>query len=211
MKKLNVEQEHVLVIEEEGHLSGYIILGVKSMASVPTLSIYEIAAQTRDSYDVLMAKAEEIAQEKGAAFLDTIAPPHSEFSQYLAGHGFLESRAIATLILVYNVDEVLSLFVKKACSTKAAPVTGTVLFQVNQKNVRVRLPEGIVDTGPAPLYVKIACGDLLSLLLRKVSVHSLVLRGKMQVTPLRGIRTVRTIVTYLSQDAALMIPYLEML
>jgi predicted acetyltransferase len=211
MKKLTIEKEHVLVVEEEGHLSGYIIMGIKYMASVPTLSIYEIAAETRESYDLLMARAEEIAQEKDAAFIDTIAPPQSEFSLYLVDHGFLESRAIATLIRVYNVDEVLSLFVKRAGSTNAAAVTGMILFQVDKRCMRVRLPEGIVDTGPAPLRVSISCNDLLSLLFRRVSVYSLVLRGKMRVTPLYEIRVVCAVIEYLSLDAAMMIPFLEML
>lgn len=211
LKTLSVKKEHVLVAEEEGHLSGYIIMGIKYMASVPTLSIYEIAAETRESYDLLMAGAEKIAREKDAAFINTIAPPQSEFSQYLADHGFLESRAIATMIQVYNVDEVLSLFVKRASSTSAAAVAGTILFQVDQESVRVRLPEGIVDTGPAPLQVKISCNDLLSLLFRRVSVYSLVLRGKARVTPLHKIRVVSAVIKYLSQDTAMMIPFLEML
>jgi hypothetical protein len=211
MRKLTIEKECVLVAEEEGHLHGYVIMGVKYMASVPTLSIYEIAAETRESYDLLMSRAEEIAQERDAAFIDTIAPPPGEFSQYLVDHGFLESRAIATLIQVYTVSEVLSLFVKRAGSTSVAAVTGTILFQVDQESVRVRLPEGIVDTGPAPLQVRISCNDLLSLLFRRVSTHSLVLRGKMRVTPLHKVRVVSAIIEYLSQDAALMIPFLEML
>jgi hypothetical protein len=211
LKMLNVEKEHVLVTEEEGHLSGYVIMEVKYMASVPTLSIYEIAAETGESYDLLIARAEEIAQEKGAAFIGMVVPPKGEFSQYLADHGFLESRAIATMIQVYKVDEVLSLFVKRASSTSAVTVAGTILFQVDQESVRVRLPEGIVDTGPAPLQVKISRNELLSLLFRRVSVYSLVLRGKVRVTPLHKVRVVSAVIKYLSQDAAMMIPFLEML
>ncbi|MGC1122598.1 MAG: hypothetical protein WBA22_16045 [Candidatus Methanofastidiosia archaeon] len=211
MKTLNIKKEHVLVAEEEGHLSGYVIIGTKYMASVPTVSIYEMAARTRESYDMLMARVEEIAQEKEAAFIDTVAPARSELSEYLANHGFLESRAIATMIQVYNVEEVLSLFVKNALATNAVEVTGTILFQVNQKGVRVRLPEGVVDTGPAPLQVTISCDDLLELLFRKVSVGSLLMRGKMQVTPIYKIGEFRAVITYLSQDVALMTPFSEML
>ncbi len=200
VEKLNAKA----YVVEDDVIKGYAIIGIKYMGSAATVSIYEMAAVSKKGYDIIMKKIEDISTQIKAAFIDTVAPAESEIAAYLGSADFLASRPIATMVY-YDGKTVLELAAAKAVSF-AGDVT---VFCVDDETVRVN-GDGTCDR-PADVTVVISSQDLLSLLLNRTTVFSLVIKGKMRVIPWYKVLSVCTIVKYLAEDVKMMTPYAEML
>lgn len=211
VEKLNA-RAYTFVVEDNNTIVGYAIAGVKYMGSAATVSMYEMAAVSKKGYDMLMRKIEDISTQKEAAFIDAVAPAESEIAAYLVSAHFLESRPIATMVYVPDVRTVLELCVAKAVKTCTHGKDITVLFCVGDENIRVNLCEGIIcGDEPADVTVVLSSQDLLSLLLNRTTVFSLVMKGKMRITPCYKVLSVCYIVQCLAGDVTMITPYTELL
>ncbi len=205
------DREMIFVVEDKNTLLGYVVMGIRDIGSSVMISVYEMVATDREGYDMLMGKVEEIGREKGAALIDTVAPVKSDVTAYLISTGFQESRTIASMAHLCDKRRVFTLFVEKAVTRKRFGKDVTVLFCTDQERIRVKLPEGEVDSGgKADIKVVLPFKDLLSLLLKRSDCLSLVLKRRMKVKPAYRVLSVCKVVAYLAEDVKMVTPFVEL-
>jgi hypothetical protein len=198
VEKLHAK-EYTFVVEDTT-MKGYVIAGVKCIGDIPTVSVYEVVALNKQGYDLLINHVEAIGVQVGAAFIDAVAVPKTETATHLVEAHFLESRPLAAMVFTPAVNPLL-----EQC-TKAVPGR-TVLFCVGCEKIQVQCG----DSGDGPdITVVISSKDFISLLLGRTSVFSLVIKGKMQITPWYKVLAVRSVVNYVAKDIKMITPYTEM-
>ena len=200
-------KEIIYVLEDKKNLTGYVVLGIRDLG-VTMIEIFEIVATDRMGYCKLMEKVEEIASKKGAALINTSGFPECDAAEYLVDAGFLESRTVAAVAYLCDMQRILTLFVERAANQHFHKDV-TILFVVGKERILMKLPEGLVHHGEPDIEVVIAPNDLLSLLLKRSHWLSLILKGKMKVKPHHKIMTVCAVIDYLSEDMKMVIPFAE--
>ena len=188
-------KEYTFVVEDET-ITGYVIAGIKYMGSIPTVSLYEVVALSKEGYDLLINHVVAIGTQVGAAFIDAVAS--GEQTAYLRAH-FLESRPLAAMVYAPAVHVLFE-------HEKAVHGGRTVLFCVGHEKIWVHGD----SAGEPDVTVVISFQNLFSLLLRRTSVFSLVIKGKIQIKPWYNLFFVRTIVNSLAKDIKMVSPYTEM-
>lgn len=200
-------KELMYVLEDKKNLTGYVVLGIRDLG-VTMIEIFEIVATDRMGYSKLMEKVGEIALKKGAALINTSGFPECEAAEYLVDAGFLESRTVAAVAYLCDMQRILSLFVERAARQDFQKDV-TILFSVGEERIPVKLPEGFIHKGEPDIEVVIAPHDLLSLLLKRSHCLSQVIKGKMKVKPCHKIMTACAVIDYLSEDMKMVIPFAE--
>lgn len=204
--------EYLFVVEEKDTLLGYVTMGVRTIGSAAMISVYEIVAVSKKGYDLLWEKVEEIGMEKDVAAIDTVAPDKSGLAAYLTNAGFLKTKAIATVVQLLDVKKILQLFVENAVSERFFKKDVCVLFCVGKEKVQVKLPEGVVDTGDrADVTVVLSANHLFSLLLKRSPWLSLVLKRRVQITPVHKMMTVCAVIDYLAVDMQMVTLFTELI
>ncbi|MBU7017485.1 MAG: hypothetical protein HXS44_08250 [Theionarchaea archaeon] len=204
---LETDSYDIYVLEDKDRLRGYVVLGVRDVG-LPMIEIFEIVAIDRIGYNGLMEKVEEIASKKGAALINTSGFPECGVAEYLVDAGFLESRTVAAVAYLCDMQRILTLFVERAAKQDFHKDV-TLLFVVGKERIRVKLPEGLMQIGEPDIEVVIGPNDLLSLLLKRSHCISLILKGKMKVKPHSRIMTVCAVIDYLSEDMKMVTPFAE--
>lgn len=208
------QKEYMIVVEDNNTLLGYAAFGIRKVGSSAMVSLYDMVAVSKKTYDMLSKKVEEIGAEKGAAFIETFVPPKSDAAAWITSTGFLEIGAAATMVYVVDMKEIVTAFVENAVLTRDFKKEVTVLFCVGKERITVKLPEGIVygdKKGEPDVKVTISLHDLLSALLKKTSCFSLILKGRMKVNPGLKIVAVCSVVNYLAEDVKMIAPFIDLM
>jgi hypothetical protein len=206
------EKEYMFVIQEGNVLLGYVAFGIRQIFTFAMVSIYDIVAFNKETYDMLMKKVEEIGYDRGAAFIEIQVPAKVGVAAYVKDVGFFKTRTIAGMTYLLEMREILSIFVENALKTPFKNDI-TVLFCVGVERIQLKLPEGSIDSdsGTADIEIEISPHDLLSLFLIKSKCHTLILKRKMKVTPFYKMKSACEVIDYLSEDMKMMKPFSEVI
>jgi hypothetical protein len=204
-------KEHIFVAEDNNTIVGYIAAGVRKLGSSSDICVYDIAATTQKGYEALMKRVEELGKEKRVAFIEVLTAAKSEWAEHFLDMGFSEANELATMVYLFNIKKLITLFVENAVSKRKFKDI-SVLFVLKNERIRVELPHGTVDTkGKADVEVVVHPHDLISLLLKKVQCISLVIRGKIKVNPFYRVVAVCQVINYLAEDVKMVTPFAELM
>jgi hypothetical protein len=211
VERPKVGEEHIFVAEQGNEIIGFVAIGIKDVGQTTMISIYEIVADRREILDALLSKVEEIGRERGSALIETIASPDTDLDEYFLDSGFSKTREIVTMGYLVDSRKFLRLFIEKAISRGPFGKNVTVSFRVDEENIRMKLPEGIIDSSEqADIRITVAPSDFQSLLLKRSSFLSLVITRKVAVKPLQKIIAASEVVDYIAEDVKMMTPFTEL-
>ncbi|MGD2247440.1 MAG: GNAT family N-acetyltransferase [Candidatus Methanofastidiosia archaeon] len=211
IQRPGVGEEHIYVAEEGDEVVGYAAVGIQDVEESTRLVLYEMVAFSKGVFNALMSKIEEIGREKKCAYIETTVPPDSDLALYFLGSNFLKAREFATLGKIVDFKKVISLFVERALSISPFEKCITIAFYLGKERVSLELPEGIVgNKEKTDIQICVSPVDFLSLLLKKSSFFSLLVRRRIKITPFRNIISAYKIVTYISCNVEMITPITEL-
>ena len=205
LQRPRVGEENIFVAEEKGNLVGFCAIGIREAGAATMITLYEMVATTEEVIDALMTTVEAAGKKKNAAYIETVAPLN--MSERLKNSGFVKGKEFVTMGFLIQAKEVVTQFVEQAQSHHC--FKENITFLVGEEMVTVTFPEGIINSDPAPLTVRVSPPDLLALLFKKSSFWSLLMRKRIIISPFYKVFTVYKIIVHIAQSVPMMTPLTE--
>lgn len=210
------QKEYMVVVEDNGTLLGYAAFGIRTIGSGIMVSLYDVTSVNKKGADLLIKTVEEIGVKRGAAFIEAVVPAESDAAAYVMDAGFLDIGNVATMVYVVFMKEIVRVIAEHAVLHDLKK--NVIMFCVGEEKIVVDLCEGAVysddktmNTCAPDVTVTLSLHDLLSLLCKKTSFFSLVLKRRVKINPVYKVMTVWSAVAFLAADIKMVTPFMNLM
>lgn len=211
------QQKEYMIVVEDNTLLGYAAFGIRTVGSAAIVSLYDVVAINKKGFDLLIATVEEIGVKRGAAFIEAVVPAKSDTAAYIMDAGFLDIGNVATMVYVVFIKEVVRVIAEHAV-LRGLKKNVAIMFCAGEEKIVVDLCEGAVysddktmNNSAPDVTVTLSLHDLLSLLCKKTSFFSLVLKRRVKINPVYKVMTVYSAVTFLAADMKMVTPFMNLM